>query len=194
MGWDFTPYFLLILLILLTPFGGVVWVKGLSLSMLVHRVWHGVAKSYDTFFPQAFLSPLLFSSKAPLDIHAASNMLGWRYSTLFLHQMFLLDSYTHNPFFQSSSVECLHSCARLSLLFLLDSLKHVFLSTILPWSLASYSCLFLMLTLLVFDGCYLVHATSRWPVRHLCLKLHTLRYLCFAPLCIRASHSFFCLC
>lgn len=68
------------------------------------------------------------------------------------------------------------------------------LSTVLPWSLASYCCLFLMLTLLVFDGCCLVHATSVWPVRHLCLKLHTLRYLCFAPLCIGASHSFFCLC
>lgn len=155
MGWDFTPYFLelnrfleylryshnsdwlLILLILLTPFGGVVWVKGLYRSMLVHRVWHGVAKSYDTFLSSSFPPPLLF---------------------------------------------------------LLDSLKHVFLSTILPWSLASYCCLFLMLTLLVFDGCCLVHATSEWPVRHLCLKLHTLRYLCFAPLCIGASHSFFCLC
>lgn len=75
MGWDFTPYFLelnrfleylhyshnsdwlLILLILLTPFGGVVWVKGLYWSMLVHRVWHGVAKSYDTFLSSSFPFP-----------------------------------------------------------------------------------------------------------------------------------------
>lgn len=84
MGWDFTPYFLelnrfleylryshnsdrlFILLILLTPFGGVDWVKGLYRSMLVHKVWHGVAKSYDTFLSSSFpFCPHFFLQNTP---------------------------------------------------------------------------------------------------------------------------------
>lgn len=52
-----------------------------------------------------------------------------------------LDSSIHNTFFQPSGVQCLCSFAHLSLLFLLASLRRLFLA-ILPWSPASWSHLF----------------------------------------------------